>query len=139
ADDADDLAELWADSFPEDFWELTFIAVIDDYDDAFETELEVLAQGAEEGFFGELFHYKEHLDEDAFSGGATIDEYADTSVIAGDSELVLERKTRQGPLRGELTGEFFDAEGDDVGEADVRFVARYCSDLDDSAEALLTQ
>lgn len=135
--DPAELADLWEESFPADFWQIDLLIRVDDPGD----DLGGVEYGGvdwddypsdDDEVTGVLTHYVELLDEDWFAGT-----YDDTSdyfdfwyTHEGDLKIT-------GHKPGERIAGVFDTiaaetdDGDEVGEIQIRFRAERCRGMED--------
>lgn len=134
ADDAEEQAEVWAEYFPEDFWEAVIYMTVDPSDDLTDEEVDGLSW--DEGFrdenegYIEFVHYKELLDEDYFAGENDFEDYGD-SYISDGGDLLITKHTEDEKIAGTFETTAVDEDGDDQGDVKVKFSVERCDDMED--------
>lgn len=133
-DTYDDLEDLWADLFPEDFWRTTITIRVDDVDDAnggLSLDGTDFGYGVsdDDEFYVTMDHFDQYLEFDDLTDV--------TNLVWGDNyrsdggEGSITAHNPGTAIGASLSTEMFDNDGDSEGEVNISFSARRCEDLED--------
>ncbi len=135
----DDLEDLWAEHFPEEFEETVITIRVDDPDDSV-AGLDFKGVDYNDGLTdddetkGTLTRYKRWLDEDfyeTFYTGGDIDEYA-VAWNTDDGDMSIGGHSPGETIRGSFITELVDTDdGDHESDATFRFNATHCDEFED--------
>lgn len=130
-DDAEELARIWSDAYPEDFWEATVVLRVADVNESeagstFEgTSWDATNEEAGEAF-ASVTHYLQRLDADFFSDAEDFDQYQDLYYTDG-GRLEVDLHEPGDRIGGAFETQAADwDDGDGQGDVTVHFDAERC-------------